>query len=437
MIKKQEKEIDIRNKSWIDWVQAVLIVLTAPFFVFPSMRFVWILLVVPSILICRWSIKKKFFEKTIIDWPIAILFIQVFATCLIVPDIAFSLPKIAGVLFGFSFFYATVALLNTEKLIKWGVITFIGSGFMLSIIGITGTMWKSYIISPQYFNRIVIKIEKFIPQLKWNFPGAEEGFNPNPLGGTLILIIPLILSLFFLFFNKKQEDNIIFNKTIILTFLIIALFVMGIVLILTQSVGSWIAITISTWFLLLNWKWKKWSFALIVLFIGFLFFSGPNRINLIKDLTIKEHVKIKILKREPLWVAGINTIQKYPFFGIGMNRLRLDSSMAYSDAHAHNHFIHTASELGIPGLIAYLAILIGAGFMCFEIWRKSKIVWMRMAALGLGCGQLAHFIFGMADSIPLGAKVGIFFWFSLALIAAMYNYMLKKDEDLNLKQKSS
>jgi hypothetical protein len=74
--------------------------------------------------------------------------------------------------------------------------------------------------------------------------------------------------------------------------------------------------------------------------------------------------------------------------------------------------------------------------MCYETWRKAKIGWMKIAAQGLAAGQLAHFIFGMGDSIPLGAKVGIFFWFSLALIAAMYNYMLKKDEDLKLKQKN-
>ena len=45
---------------------------------------------------------------------------------------------------------------------------------------------------------------------------------------------------------------------------------------------------------------------------------------------------------------------------------------------------------------------------------------------GLGCGQMAHLIFGMADSIPLGAKVGIIFWISLGLITATYNYVLKK-----------
>jgi len=69
--------------------------------------------------------------------------------------------------------------------------------------------------------------------------------------------------------------------------------------------------------------------------------------------------------------------------------------------------------------------------MCVQILRKSKTQWQRMTALGLGCGQLAHFIFGIADSIPLGAKVGIFFWFSLALISSIYNYVLTKDTATN------
>jgi hypothetical protein len=53
---------------------------------------------------------------------------------------------------------------------------------------------------------------------------------------------------------------------------------------------------------------------------------------------------------------------------------------------------------------------------------------MRDAARGLGAGQLAYFIFGMGDSIPLGAKAGVFFWALLALIAAMYNYARRANE---------
>jgi len=66
--------------------------------------------------------------------------------------------------------------------------------------------------------------------------------------------------------------------------------------------------------------------------------------------------------------------------------------------------------------------------MCYEVWRKSNVEWMRTSALGLGCGQLAHFLWGIWDSIPLGAKLGIVFWVSLGLITAMYNYTVKKSD---------
>jgi len=99
----------------------------------------------------------------------------------------------------------------------------------------------------------------------------------------------------------------------------------------------------------------------------------------------------KVGQRYKYWFTGIRTIEKHALLGVGMNRLRLDPGIGYEGSSAHNHLIHTAAELGIPGLVAYLAILIGAGWMCREVWRK--------------------------------AKAGVFFWASLALIAAMYNYL--------------
>jgi len=104
-----------------------------------------------------------------------------------------------------------------------------------------------------------------------------------------------------------------------------------------------------------------------------------------------------------------------------------DIEVALSEmAHVHNHFLHTAAELGIPALIALLAILIGMGIMCVQVWRKSTIKWMRMVVLGLGWGQIAHLIFGITDSIPLGSKAGIFFWLSLLLITAIYNFVMRE-----------
>lgn len=409
--------LSIKENSWIDWVQLILVGLVAPFFLFPSLKYTWILLIVPSIWIWRFIIKKKIFERSILDWAIFILAFQVFATCLIVPDLAYSLPKITGVLFGIAFFYSITALLKTEKLIKAGIVLFLGGGLILSVIGIL-SMTSS---RDKHFDELII-ISKFIPKINFNPQGAETGLNPNPLGGTLVLIIPLYLVTTFLYLRRKKQDSFEYKKNnLFFIFALIGLLFTSGVFLLTQSRSSWLGLLLSSCLLLLiSRRGIKWGLLLMVLFITvYLMLIGFDEIPYGTG-----EVRGKINIRIQLWNVGIETMGKHPVFGIGLNRIRQLPSVGYERSHVHNHLLHTAAELGIPGLIAYLAILIGAGFMCYKIWHRSNGGWMRMTALSLGWGQLGHLIYGMADSIPLGAKVGIFFWFSLALIAAIYNYTI-------------
>lgn len=416
----REESISIIKNSWVDWIQFILIGLLAPIFLFPSMKYVWLLLIVPLVWIFRWSFKRDFFESTVLDWAIFILAIQVFATCLIVPDLAFSLPKITGVLFGIAFFYSVIALMRPERLITAGIIIFLGAGLILSIVSVLDMIRYNY----KYFDELS-KMLTLIPKINFKLPGAEEGFHPNAVGGTLILVIPLYFILLFLCLRRNRQSCLVFKNSLFLLFLIMGLLVTSATLLLTQSRGSWIGLLLSCviFLFILGRQRKKWGFLLIFLFVAvYLTLLGFDKI----PLGVKE-VKVKIISRMSLWNLAIETIDENPGFGVGINRIRKIPLVGYKQAHVHNHLLHTAAELGIPGLVAYLAMLIGAGYMCFEILRKSNLKWMRMTALGLGCGQLAHFIFGLADSIPLGAKVGIFFWFSLALITAMYNFFLKRD----------
>jgi putative inorganic carbon (HCO3(-)) transporter len=91
----------------------------------------------------------------------------------------------------------------------------------------------------------------------------------------------------------------------------------------------------------------------------------------------------------------------------------------YDVAHAHNQLLHTGAELGLPGLIAYLAVLFVVAAMLVRTWRHTGDARLRWLAAGLGAGFLAFFMFGMADAIALGAKLGIVFWAALALAAAV------------------
>ena len=92
-------------------------------------------------------------------------------------------------------------------------------------------------------------------------------------------------------------------------------------------------------------------------------------------------------------------------------------------SHVHNHLLQAGVDLGVPGLI---------------IWRSGSSpvrCWFRCTAVctdlsrsggGLGAGLAAHFVFGMADAIPLGAKVGVLFWLTLAFTVALHRIALTR-----------
>ena len=53
------------------------------------------------------------------------------------------------------------------------------------------------------------------------------------------------------------------------------------------------------------------------------------------------------------------------------------------------------------------------------VWRRSPDPDCRLIAAGLGWGLIAQFLYQMTDAIPLGAKLGIFFWVAMALSVAV------------------
>jgi len=352
----------------------------------------------------RGGVGRGTIERTPLDWGIGLLAMQIAASCVVVPDIVLSLPKIAGTLFGIILFYSALAVLSSEKVIKMGMIFFLAVGSVLAVFGVVGTM----MVPERPFAKILPGLMKAIPWHNWKLPGAESGINPNALAGSLCFVIPLALVL--LFSGKARAARIVLLGMVSLVFLAVML--------LLQAVSVWLALFISLGLVEMKKKKRLWIAAGGVLILGFFLFSRPAR------TVVQEKFEI----RYGLWSTGVTAVQRHPLIGVGMDRLRHDPGIGYEMAHAHNQLIHTAAELGIPGLVAYLAILIGAGWMCFDMSKRAKTAWMRDAARGLGAGQLAFLIFGMGDAIPLGGKNGVFFWVSLALIAAMYKYVNRRSE---------
>ena len=410
--------------NWADWFPVVSLIILSPFFLFPSLKHTWIFLIIPLAWVLRGIKRKKILDRTVIDWPIFLLFFQVFISCLIVPDLSFSLPKIAGTLFAIALFYAVIAVLKTEGLIKIGITLYLCGGLLFSVIGLLGM----FTFKGRYLD-LIVRIKEALPHIDFNLPGAEAGFQPNAVGGTLVLFMPL----YFVFSNcrSRNRTNLIYENRYFFILVLSGLLITFSVLILSQSLEGWISLFLSSnifiFVLLKNKKIKIvsvfFSIAILLFLISFIYITLTGREKI--TFNVVEYIKKAAAYRTQAWTVGIEAIKHHPFTGVGMNCLRLNPKIGYEFSHAHNHLLHTAAEMGFPALIAFLVILIGTGFMSVQIWKKTSVGWMKMAVLGLGWGQVAHLLFGITDSIPLGAKTGVFFWLSLALISAIYNFVLR------------
>jgi putative inorganic carbon (HCO3(-)) transporter len=137
--------------------------------------------------------------------------------------------------------------------------------------------------------------------------------------------------------------------------------------------------------------------------------------------------EISLSGRPEIWSRAFYAIQDFPFTGAGLGTFRrvvnllyplFTISPTYDIAHAHDIFLQVALDLGLPGLIAYLACLWIAFVVAWHGARRSAGA-VRSLALGLLAGLLALHVYGLTDAIALGAKPGVAFWLALGLIAAL------------------
>ncbi|MBM3150082.1 MAG: O-antigen ligase family protein, partial [Chloroflexi bacterium] len=134
--------------------------------------------------------------------------------------------------------------------------------------------------------------------------------------------------------------------------------------------------------------------------------------------------------RLELWQRAIYIMQDFPYTGISIGTFDSVINVMYPlfligpDAvvfHAHNLYLQTGAEFGIPGLIAYLGLLTAFILTTWAILRSSASGrGFRAIAIGLLCGLIAHLLYGLTDAIVLANKTGTFIWAAFGLTVAIH-----------------
>jgi len=266
-------------------------------------------------------------------------------------------------------------------------------GLGLSILAPLSVQWATYklpIISTDLYDRTA--------QL------FADAVHPNVLAGALVLLLPLPLAwLLFNWGTNRWLERIFLGLSI--------LAILG-VIVLTQSRGAWLAtVAVLLGLLILRWRWG-WIgiFTIPVLIISSGYYLGFNRI---LDLLSSNPTIGDWNGRVEIWFRAIYMIQDFPYTGIGMGLFQDVTSALYPFSeslpatipHAHNLFLQVGVDLGIPGLAAWLSILILIIVISWQIYlagRQDRKDYFRALGSGLLLSQLALVVHGLTDAVTWG-----------------------------------
>jgi putative inorganic carbon (HCO3(-)) transporter len=420
---------------WVVRMEPWLLLAVMPFLMFPN-RFTPALIPLLSL---PWLARKftqgRFTARTPMDWPILILLLMLPVSLWASTDVQQSMPKLYGIILGMAVFYGIV---NHVQQSGQGWIVSMGialAGMAVSALALVGTDWPGEAFAlPQAC--------RYLTRLITQMAGSALGFHPNEVGATLSLFIPLVTSLLFSGFSRSQQTAPAHSSSadcgpipwhvrhwVLFSLLALDLLVMSGMLILTESRSAWLGIGIAL--LVLASFRRRWLGPSVVLLVGALaqYYLGAEQIlNSILAVGAERNVRARF----EIWQRALYMVQDFAYTGVGLNTFSLAANVLYPFfsippervlqlTHAHNAFLQVAVDVGVPGLVAYLALLLGFGVAWWTAYSHFASGPLRDLSVGLLCSMVAYHVYGLTDCITLGAKPGVAIWAVLGLMAALAN----------------
>jgi putative inorganic carbon (HCO3(-)) transporter len=152
-----------------------------------------------------------------------------------------------------------------------------------------------------------------------------------------------------------------------------------------------------------------------------------------------------LASRLEVWQRGIWMVQDFPFTGVGIGTYNDIAHALYPFfiaaptevvAHAHNNVLQVAVDLGIPGLIAFVALLTGFLVCAVRAYRATVDPEIRALLAGLVFAMLAHQVFGLTDAFIMGNKPGVLLWVFFGLAVAVYQNRIQTTADCRRRDRS-
>ena len=415
-----------------------------PLVLFPRPVSAIVMLIIPVLWLARKLNTGHFIIGTPADWTILLLLVMLLVSLYATFDLAFSTPKVIGIVYGIALFYAATAFTSqSQRHLFGGVAALLLSGLVVAIASLLGTNWTAKL---PFLSAVTGRLPQLI-----RLGSAPAGFSPNQVAGVLLWVLPVYIAITI---AGLSETRFLRHGTTKLRWAVLlvgvgSLVVLGTFL-LDQSRSGFVGLAAALLFMTLVARSNRSAALLIgllvilLLIVGFwvLLQSGPQAGAVLSDQSVLSRETVASLlsgkglleARVEIWSRALYGLEDFPFTGMGVGTFRRIVPVLYplflippeSDiAHAHNHLLQTGLDLGLPGLIAYLALWLLAGAMLWRSWQLRQNRWQGTLLIGFAGVLVGYFVYGMTDTVALGAKPGFIFWLVLGLITGMHQLLYR------------
>lgn len=244
--------------------------------------------------------------------------------------------------------------------------------------------------------------------------------HPNTTGSVLLLLIPLGIAL--TVGRIPRMARIIFGLATVL---------LGLAMVLTFSRTAWLGLLVGLGVLVMHWRLRFYLLGALLLLGGVLVLGvnfGPqnylqNRVQSISTFARDPNIE----KRLIYWQGVIGMIETRPLLGYGpgyrvfMQAYERDFKEVQTGeepVHAHNMYLALGAGLGIPGLLAFLWLLMNSLGALRTGLSRSTDCFRCFYSRGMTAGLAGFLVGGLADNPLFSFRVMLVFWLLLAIVAA-------------------
>lgn len=307
-------------------------------------------------------------------------------------------------------------LVDTPVRLRAALLLTLGGGLLMLLLALGATDLPASGISQML-------VASGLPPISLGLPGLDSTgrVNPNALAVAALLVTPIGAAVLLLGTGDRRD-------AFTLRPLGLAVVMFGaLALAVSHSRSAALAIWVTLVVLLArinNWVARLVVATLVVALPAMA--AGVSLANTHDDFHLQaDEVWQTVYHRARIFRAGVKLLEPSRWFGIGLNEFRHQYQPEPQDVlpeplpHVHNTVLQTALDIGLVGLAAYGYVIWLILVTANRVARDSGNL-CRSAAVGGAFSIVAASLFGLADALAIGAKVGMLQWLAAGLILAAW-----------------